>query len=119
MGQEHLWLAQRAGLVVGLVGLIVGPCPSEAHVEPIIVSMRERRKGIGRALLKRVIEESTALGVRFLTVKPIARNAQAMSFFYDEGFRILGGVEMCIEVNPSESSTCQAGRELFGCRFEY
>ena len=83
VGPECLWVAEHEGEVVGLVGLIVDE--QGAEVEPIVVATTHRDKGIGRAVLHRMVEEARKLGVRYLSVKPVARNVEAISFYYDFG----------------------------------
>jgi N-acetylglutamate synthase-like GNAT family acetyltransferase len=48
--------------VVGLAGLVAEG--DETEVAPIVVTSGLRGKGIGRALLKHVVEEARKLGVR-------------------------------------------------------
>ena len=79
VGPDHIWVAECAGKVVGLVGLILDD--QEAEVEPIVVALEQRGQGIGRLLLDRVTQEAERLGVRFLNVRPVARNIDAISFF--------------------------------------
>ena len=117
VGPDRIWVAERDGQVAGFAGLIVDG--QEAEVEPIAVASAHRGQGIGRALLQHVIEESVKLGVRYLSVKPVARNLEAISFYYEAGFRTLGQVEMFMELRPSAPGTWKSGLELFGYSFEY
>jgi ribosomal protein S18 acetylase RimI-like enzyme len=117
VGSERLWVAERAGQVVGLVGLIVDG--QEAEMEPIVVASACRSEGIGQALLKRVVEEAKELGVRYLSVKPVARNLEAIAFYYDFGFRTLGEIEMFIDLRTPPSDIWKPGPELFGHSFKY
>jgi GNAT superfamily N-acetyltransferase len=117
VGAERVWVAERAGQVVGLVGLIVEG--QEAEVEPIVVTSACRSEGIGQALLERVLEEARGLGVRYLNVKPVARNLEAIAFYYDFGFRTLGEIEMFIDLRTPPSDVWKPGPELFGHSFDY
>ena len=117
VGPERIWVAERAGQVVGLAGLIVEG--AEAEVEPVVVASACRSEGIGQALLERVLEEAKELGVRYLNVKPVARNLEAIAFYYDFGFRTLGEIEMFIDLRTPLSDVWKPGPELFGHSFKY
>jgi ribosomal protein S18 acetylase RimI-like enzyme len=117
VGPEWLWVAEHEGEVVGLVGLIVDD--REAEVEPIVVAATHRDKGIGRDLLNRMVEEAKKLGVRYLSVKPVARNAEAISFYYGFGFQTLGEIEMFMDLGAPMPGTWKPGPELFGHSFQY
>jgi len=117
VGPERLWVAEHAGQVVGLVGLIVDG--QEAEVEPIVVAAACRSEGIGQALVERVVNEARELGIRYLGVKPVARNLEAIAFYYDCGFRTLGEIEMFMDLRIPPSSIWKPGPELFGHSFKY
>jgi ribosomal protein S18 acetylase RimI-like enzyme len=117
VGPEHIWVAEHDGEVIGLVGLIVED--REAEVEPIVVASAHRDKGIGRALLNRMLEEAKKLGVRYLSVKPVARNVEAISLYYDFGFQTLGEIEMFMDLGAPMPDTWKPGPELFGRSFQY
>jgi len=95
VGPERLWVATYNSQVVGLVGLIVEG--EEAEIEPIIVGESYRRRGLGEKLLQKVVSEAKKMGIRFLCVKPVARNIEAMEFLYRQGFRSLGQIELCMD----------------------
>ncbi len=85
VGAARLWVAGDDSRVVGLIGLIVEG--EEAEIEPLVVSKAYRRRGIGKQLIKRIVAEARNLGVRFLSVKPAARNVHAIRFLYIQGFQ--------------------------------
>jgi ribosomal protein S18 acetylase RimI-like enzyme len=117
VGADHIWVAEGEGKLLGLVGLIVEG--QEAEVEPIVVAPDYRGRGIGRALLDAMVREAEKLGARFLNVRPVARNAEAIAFFNAAGFRLLGRVELCKELRPAPPGAWKPGPELFGCSFDY
>ena len=117
VGSERIWVAECSGEVLGCVGLIMRG--QQAEVEPIVVSRNPRGRGIGRALLDHVVEVATQLGVRFLSVRPVARNVEAIAFLYSSGFRILGHVEVFKDLRPPEARGWKPGPELFGYPFQY
>ncbi len=117
VGPECVWVAERQGRAVGMVALIVSG--EEAEIDPLIVSARDRGQGIGRALLKRATREATALGLCYLEVRPVARNRDAISFYYRAGFCLLGRVELFMELQPSASDKWVQGPELFGLPLQH
>jgi len=114
VGADHLWIAILDSRVVGFAGLIVNE--EEAEIEPLIVSQPYRNKGIGRKLLETVIAESCGRGTRFLTVKPVARNIEAIKFFYKQGFRNIGHIELFIDFSNQQ---WKEGLRLFDLIFNF
>lgn len=117
VGAKRLWVADADGTVCGLVGLIVRG--EEADIEPIVVSFAHRGRGIGQQLLARARQEAEALQVRFLGVKPVARNVEAMAFFYKAGFQLLGQVELFMDLSFSAERTWEDGVTIHGHTFKY
>jgi GNAT superfamily N-acetyltransferase len=117
VGAGRIWVAVSAEEVVGLVSLIVDG--EQAEVEPIVVSSRHRGLGIGRKLLDHAIEKARKTGVLCLGVKPVARNEEAISFFYEAGFATLGHIQMFMWLGPAEPGQWKPGPTLFGKRFDY
>jgi hypothetical protein len=59
------------------------------------------------------------LGVRYLNVKPVARNTSAIAFFFRHGFCTLGHLEMFMDLTGKDVRPWEPGPELFGHRFDY
>ncbi len=116
VGPGRLWVAAVAGEVCGMAGLIVRE--EEGEIEPVVVSPAHRGRGVGQALLARVRAEAEALHLRFLCVRPVARNAEAVAFFHQAGFRLLGQVELFTEL-PASDRTWEEGPTLHGHPFRY
>ena len=114
VGSERLWVAIYDSEVVGLTGLIVED--EEAEIEPLIVSRNFRGKGIGKKLLEIVVSEARRLEVKFLTVRPVARNIQAIKFFYSQNFKNLGHIDLILDLANYNWKT---GLELFECNFNF
>jgi len=114
VGPDNLWVAVEDSLIVGLVGLMV--VDEETEIEPLIVSKAHRRKGIGKQLIERVIDEARSRGVRLLNIKPVARNAQTIRFLHRQGFKNLGCVELFIDLT---GHTWKPGPKIFDCDFNY
>lgn len=114
-GEESLWVAEIEGAVVGLVGLIFKG--DEAEVEPIVVAESHRRQGIGTQLLKHVTEVAREAGVKFLNVKHVARNWQAIQCSYAAGFRTLGFIELFQDLRGDFRAA--SGPEILSMSFDW
>ncbi len=117
VGSDRTWVAEADGDVVGLASLIVDG--EEAEVEPLVVAASHRGSGLGSELMNHVANEAKRLSVLCLYVKPVARNEEAISFFYDTGFCTLGHIQMFQWLGESFPGQWKSGPELFGKRFEY
>lgn len=114
VGPDQMWVAVYDSQVVGLVGLIVEG--EKAEIEPLIVSKMYRQKGIGKQLIKTIVSEACNRKVRFLNIKPVARNVQAINFLYQQGFKNLGHVELFLDFSDY---TWEPGPQLFRCKFNF
>jgi len=94
------WVAEEAGFVVGLTGLLVDG--EEAEIEPVVVRAGHRDRGIGRRLIDHAIAEARRRELRSVSIRPVARNALAIGRFHEAGFRLLGHLEMFMPLEPSE-----------------
>jgi len=114
VGADHLWVSTLDSKVVGLIGLIVNK--EEATIEPVIVSQAYRNKGIGRRLTETAISEAQKMGVRFLSVRPVARNVKAIRIFHKQGFRNIGHIELFIDFSKQQ---WKKGLTLFDLQFNF
>jgi len=86
-GQGTFIVAARDGTVIGYaVASIRG---RRGHILSIAVSPKERRKGVGRSLMKDIIEELKIRGVSKITLES-KRGNPAVSFYMSLGFRQVG-----------------------------
>ncbi|MGC1121823.1 MAG: GNAT family N-acetyltransferase [Candidatus Methanofastidiosia archaeon] len=115
VGADRIWVAEFSGEVVGMAGLIIKD--QEAVIEPVVVSPEYRSRGIGRALVARAVQEAQTLGVSYVSVKPVARNVQALSFFHECGFQIVGHIDLFMDL--SISGKWKEGLSLFEHDFKY
>lgn len=113
-GADSLLVAESESKVVGLTGLLLDG--DEAEVEPLVVAESHRHRGIGAALLEAAIHEAQKLGVKYLNVRPAARNADAMAFFRSSGFVNIGRVELFMDFS---GRSWNPGIELHGLSFNY
>jgi len=117
VGPDCIWIAEFVGEVTGLVSLIIKE--QEAEIEPIVVAQKHRGKGIGGRLIKHVVDEAKKLNILCLSVKPVARNKDAISFFYDCGFRTLGHIQLFAWLDESTENVWKEGINLFEKTFKY
>jgi N-acetylglutamate synthase-like GNAT family acetyltransferase len=110
-------VAELDGQVVGLAGLLVRG--DEGQVEPVVVSANHRSHGIGRALVQHVIGQAKLLGVRYLTVRPVARNREAIAFFAGLGFNVLGQVDLFQVVSGPADARWKSGISIHGQDLRY
>lgn len=113
-GADHIWVAVCDSKIVGLTGLLFQD--DEADVEPVIVSESYRGRGIGEKLVQKVVAEAKKSGVPYLDVRPVARNVDAIRFFYSQGFKALGRVDMLMDLSGRK---WKSGAEIHGCEFDY
>ena len=111
------WVAIYDSQVIGLTGLLVEG--EEADVEPAIVSKQYRNKGVGKAMVKHAIEEAKKLNIRFLSVKPVARNVEAISFFVNEGFNITGHIDLFQDLTFDPEREWKTGISIHGNKLKY
>src|SRR4051794_14785070 len=71
-----LWVADHADEgVIGWVGMIMGG--RAGVVEPVVVTISHRHKGVGRTLLRHVANEARKRNMTALTISPESRNVDA------------------------------------------
>lgn len=117
VGTQYIWVAEDNEELVGLVSLILNE--QQAEIEPIIVKSDYRNQGIGQELLNHAIEQAKKLNVLCLSVKPVARNLDAISFFYNSGFKAMGQIELFMWLGDSTPFEWKKGLNLFGKSFDY
>jgi N-acetylglutamate synthase-like GNAT family acetyltransferase len=99
--QARLWVADRGGSIVGVVGLVIRG--RQAEIEPVVVSFDARGQGVGRSLVETAVEAARAEGARQVKASPVARNSVALRFFHRLGFDTLGHVDVLLDLErPKE-----------------
>jgi GNAT superfamily N-acetyltransferase len=111
------WVAERGGAVVGLCSLLVSG--DEGEVDPVVVQTDVRSQGIGTLLIGRAVEEARERGVRLLSIRPVARNIEAMALYHRLGFRNLGQIDMVMEVSGPSRVAWQPGVTIHQNDFSY
>ncbi len=112
-----LWVAVDADQVLGFCALLVQG--EESELEPIIVDPNYRSRGIGALLARQAISESRRLGVKYVNVRPVARNLEAIRFFHREGFQLLGRFELSIALEAAPPFGSSRSTEIHNLTFEY
>ena len=114
VGEKNVWVAVIGGKVVGFLGMILDD--EEGEMEPVVVHHSHRGKGVGSALVGMAIKEAERLGVKYLNVKPVARNAEAVKFFRAKGFENIGRIELFMDFSDKRWKT---GIEVHDLQFRY
>lgn len=114
---QGTWVAELGGQVVALGGLL---CHSEeGEVEPVVVSQPYRDKGIGTRLVEHVVEQARVKGVRFLYIRPVARNERAISLYIRLGFSTVGAVDLLQDLSSSYDRKWKPGIKIFDNELRY
>ncbi|MBS3794110.1 MAG: GNAT family N-acetyltransferase [Candidatus Thorarchaeota archaeon] len=92
VGVDRVWVAEKKGKIVGMVSL--QDSEGGLEIEPIIVKKGHRGEGIGEKLLRFAIQKARELGVRYLMIRPVMRNWDAIRKFHREGFVNIGRIEL-------------------------
>jgi len=116
VGPRSVWVEEDDGQIVGLVSLIQDD--EQAEVEPLIVSVDRRGQGIGTRLLHHAVERARDTGALMVSVKPVARNVEAISFFHEAGFTTLGHIQLFMWLGPASPGKWKEGPVLFGKPFD-
>jgi len=111
------WVAEIEGKVAGFCGLFA--TGEEGEIEPVVVANGARDKGIGTALVKYVTEEAAKQNVRYLSIKPVARNKRAIDLFIRLGFDIVGHVDLFQDLSPKNDRTWKTGLVIHGNKVQY
>ena len=111
------WVAEADGNVVGMAGLILHG--DEGEVEPVVVASSYRSQGIGRQLVDCAVAHAREIGVRFLSVRPVARNLEAFSFFVEAGFNTVGHIDLFQDLDPSAGRQWKPGIVIHGNALRY
>jgi GNAT superfamily N-acetyltransferase len=112
-----IWVAEKDSMVVGFSGLLTSEW--DAEIEPVVVTEAQRSQGIGRLLIQKLVEEARRLNVRFLSLRPVARNKEAIELFVSLGFNIVGQVELFQELSSPQDRQWEDGFCLHGKRLRY
>jgi GNAT superfamily N-acetyltransferase len=94
-GRDRILLAFIGDEVVGMLGYL--QTEEEIEVEPLVVSQNHRGEGVGTALMSAFMERVRDSDAKYLNVRPVARNKEALEFFRKKGFDKVGRVELFMD----------------------
>ncbi len=112
-----LWVAEQDGMVVGMAGLLMEA--EEAEIEPVVVRSGFRSQGIGTHLIEKLKSEARKRGARYLSIRPVARNVEAIQCFYRSGFSILGKIELFMDLTGATNDGWKDGITIHEQLFRY
>jgi ribosomal protein S18 acetylase RimI-like enzyme len=86
----YVWVARERGNP-GVIGFIATRArPGVMHVDGLAVDATCRRRGVGRALLREVIEISPSRGLHRISLHVAVANRAAIALYTGEGFVVRG-----------------------------
>ena len=94
-----MWVAEGGRGVVGFIGLMLDGRAGE--VDPVVVADGLRGRGIGHALLDKVVDEARRRGLRRLTVSPSVRDLAALRSLHNAGFATVASVTLAYNLGTS------------------
>lgn len=89
-----------------------------AAIEPAIVKKEFRGQDIGKMLLKRFIQEVKRTGMKFLLIKPVIRNKDAIALFHQLGFQNVGRIELFMELENNKRKEWKSGLKPDSFKFQ-
>ncbi len=116
-GFVGFWLAEVNKQVVGFCGLF--SYGEEGEIEPVVVNSAFRNKSIGSRLIQHVVQEAKDKQIRYLSIRPVARNKEAIALFVRLGFNLLGCVDLFQDLSPKSSRKWEKDLTLFGHNLRY
>ena len=106
-----LWVADHADDdVIGMVGLVVRGRAGE--VEPVVVTVSHRHKGVGRKLLRHVAGEARKRNMQSLTISPASRNVDAIRSLHAAGYDVVSSIELTMDLDRHAHEWQQDGLQL-------
>jgi N-acetylglutamate synthase-like GNAT family acetyltransferase len=111
-----LWVADHADDgVIGLVGLIIRG--RAGVVEPVVVTISHRHKGVGRKLLRHVANEARKRNMTALTISPESRNVDAIRSLHAAGYDVVSSIELTLDLERNPHEWLEDGLELHDMQF--
>jgi len=115
-----IWVAEVNGKVVGFTGLLEYLNEEGVvEIDPLVVSVVLRDKGIGSKLVEHAKQKASEKGYRFITIGTGLRNEEAFKLYVKLGFNIVGGVELFQDLSPELGRTWKTGVEILGHKLRY
>ncbi|GLY04915.1 MULTISPECIES: GNAT family N-acetyltransferase [Actinoplanes] len=106
-----LWVADHADDgVVGMVGLIIRGRAGE--VDPVVVTVTHRHKGVGRLLLQHVAGEAKRRNMTALTISPESRNVEAIRSLHAAGYDVVSSIELTMDLDRHSNARREDSLQL-------
>jgi GNAT superfamily N-acetyltransferase len=114
------WVAEKGTQVVGLAGLCTThELPKGGEIEPVVVTASLRDRGIGTKLVEYGINEAKKQGVRFLRIRPVARNEKAFALYVRLGFDLVGNIDLVQDLDSTSNRKWKPGIVIHGNELKY
>ena len=111
-----LWVADHADDgVIGLVGMVLRG--RAGVVEPVVVTVSHRHKGIGRRLLRHVAAEAKRRNMTALTISPESRNVDAIRSLHAAGYDVVSSIELTLDLDRAPHEWQWDSLELHALQF--
>lgn len=111
------WIAEESSTIVGMAGLLIDG--EEAEIEPIVIRSGFRSRGVGTLLIEKLKNEARERGVGYLSIRPVARNVEAIKCFHRAGFSLLGHIDMFLDLTEESNQDWKDGITIHGHAFQY
>jgi L-amino acid N-acyltransferase YncA len=116
-GYAGLWLAEIDGKVAGFCCLF--SYGEEGEIEPVVVATSSRNKGTGTRLIRRVVDEAKKRNIRYLSIRPVARNKKAFTLFTRLGFDHVGHIDLFQDLSNKQDREWKSGFVIHGKHLKY
>ena len=116
-GYSGIWLVEVDGKISGFCGLF--SYGEEGELEPVIVAKSSRNKGIGTRLIRHVVNEAKKRNIRYLSIRPVARNKDAIALFTRLGFNMVGYVDLFQDLSNKQDREWKSGLTIHGMQLKY
>ena len=116
-GYVGIWIAEIDNHAAGFAGLFSHG--EEGEIEPVVVASGFRNKGIGTRLVRYLVEEARKRKVRFLSIRPVARNKEALALFVRLGFNLVGHIDLFQDLSETSTRKWQPGLVIHGEKLKY
>jgi GNAT superfamily N-acetyltransferase len=111
-----LWVADHADDgVIGMVGLVIRG--RGGVVEPVVVAVSHRHRGVGRKLLRHVQNEARRRSMTALTISPASRNIDAIRSLHAAGYDVLSSIELTLDLDRTPHEWQEEKLELHELHF--
>lgn len=98
---EFLVAVSTEGYIWGYIGMMT--VLDEGYISNVAVSPEIRKRGIGRSLIRAMVNRGSERKLAFMTLEVRESNEEAKSLYSSEGFRVVG-TRKNYYVSPTENA---------------